>query len=177
MTTLRSTQAVITTAPTARAALPAVSTSLAAPEILDRLETASRRGRLPGFERRNGSFAVAAHGHPFDGELDADIQRDGAGSRIEFDLRLQSRLPIIFAFVLAFTVWPGVYFMDELVEQFMPGLWRPWITYYWYLPLTLLPIPWMWRSLMRRSRDSTRESAAEAIEKIAGEVDGTVSEP
>src|SRR5439155_12959095 len=90
---------------------------------------------------------------------------------------LLPRLPLIFASIIAFTVWPGVYFMDELVVQLAPHWWRPWVTYYWYLPLTILPIPWMWRSLIRRSRATSRASALEAIGKIAGEVAGNLEAP
>jgi len=155
----------------ASSSLPRVATSLAAEQVLDRLQTASKRGRMAGFEKGNGGlFTVAAHGVPFDGVLVADL-RDG---RLRFSVRMSKKLPAIFAAVLVFTIWPGVYFMDELIAVFTPSLWRPWITYYWYLPITIVPIPWVWRGLMRKSRTSMHASAMDMIKKIAAEIDGTI---
>ena len=154
--------------------LPRVATLLSEDQVLERLSAASKRGRLPGFQaKRGGLFSVAAHGMPFDGVLTAQL-REG---HMEFALRMLPRLPAIFIVVLLFTIWPGVYFMDELVAQFLPSLWRPWVTYYWYLPITVIPIPWIWRGLMRRSRAALEQSSAQAIAKIAAEVDGQVIQP
>jgi hypothetical protein len=153
--------------------LPRIATLLSAEQVVERLRTASKRGRLPGFQAGNGAlFSVAAHGYPFDGVLRGDM-RDG---HLEFSLEMLKKLPIIFAIVILLTIWPGSYFMDELVAQVLPSLWRPWITYYWYIPVTVLPIPWMWRGLMRKSRTTMDAAAREAIRKIAGEVEGTFEE-
>lgn len=157
--------------------LPMIETTLGPQAILERLETASRRGRLPGFERGNGAlFDVAAHGQPFDGVLAARYEQAGPGeaARVRFTLRLLPGMPLAFAALLIFTIWPGVYFMDELIAQFIPGWWRPWVTYYWYLPLTVLPTPWIWRSVMRRARRTAREAAAATINKVAAELGGRV---
>jgi hypothetical protein len=118
-----------------------------------------------------GLFAAAAFGHPFDSDLVGEL-RPGTG--LEFRLAMHRRLPAIFAVILVLTVWPGVYCMDELIAQLLPSLWRPWVTYYWYIPLTILPAPWLWRSMMHRSRASAREHAMETITKIAAEVGGVV---
>jgi hypothetical protein len=155
-----------------------VVTTASRSDILERLGTASRRGRLPGYTAGGGGglFSVAAHGHPFDGLLTGRYVPGDGGQpgRMVFELRLLPKLPAIFAIVLILSIWPGVWFTDELIAQYLPGLWRPWVTYYWYLPLTVIPLPWAWASLMRKSRDSTRQAALEAIEKIAGEVGGSV---
>ena len=163
-------------APGIEHALPVIATALPALEILQRLTNASRRGRLAGFEPKpaaGGLFAAAAHGHPFDSLLVGD--HDAAAGRIRFRLVLLRKFPAIFAAILALTIWPGVYCMDELVSQV--GLWRPehpWLTYYWYLPLTVVPIPWIWRSVMVKSRRSAREHAGETIEAIAQAIGGKV---
>jgi hypothetical protein len=162
-----------------RPGLPVVVTALSPDEVLARLDFASRRGRLPGFERLGGHgsdrlFRVEAHGHPFDAVLIGRHVSHAAASHLEFALHLRKKLPVVFVLVLIATVWPGVYFMDELIAQYLSGLWRPWVTYYWYLPLTILPIPWVWRGVMRRTRRTTEESAREAIARIAGEIDGRV---
>jgi hypothetical protein len=76
--------------------------------------------------------------------------------------------------VLLATIWPGAYFMDQL----MPGEWG-WIStkvYWWYLPITVVPIPWVWRGLMRKSRESNRREAEGAIRKIAAEIGGEIVE-
>jgi hypothetical protein len=160
--------------PDAPAAMPSVATDLTPEAVLERLQTASRRGRLPGFrgcEAAGGClFIVAAHGYPFD----ADLLAAAEPGRLRFRLRMHRRMPVLFAVVLLATIWPGVYFMDELIAQFLPRLWRPWVTYWWYLPLTILPLPWVWKSLLRRSTTSTTASAHEAIRKIAAELGGRV---
>jgi hypothetical protein len=161
--------------------LPSVRVELSLEQVVERLRTASRRGRLPGF-RAGGDegalFAVAAHGHPFDADLLGSYTQasggGGSGGVLRFSLRFHRRMPIIFAVVLLVTVWPGVYFMDELIAQYLPDWWRPWVTYWWYLPLTILPLPWAWRTLMRRSRATTSASAHEAIQKIAAETGGRI---
>jgi len=148
--------------------LPSVRFSLSGAEVLERLRTASKRGRLAGFEagQAETGFIVAAHGNPFDAQLHGRID----GGFVRFDLKPLHRLPIIFAIILIATVWPGVHFMDALI----PGEWG-WIpTWWWYLPVTALPIPWVWRNMQRRSRAAVLASAQEAIRKIAKEVDGTV---
>jgi hypothetical protein len=147
--------------------LPRIATPLSAEQVVDRLRTASKRGRMPGFAAGGQSlFSVAAHGQPFDGVLRGDL-RNG---HLEFSLRMLQKLPIIFAVVLALTIWPGVELMDGLI----PGEWG-WIpTWWWYIPITVLPIPWMWRNLMRRSRTAMHTRAIEAISKIAAETDGKV---
>lgn len=156
-----------------RSSLPSLRTQLCPAELLERLRVASRRGRLPGFEAQGGSaFTVAAHGHPFDGVLLGRCEPDHAGHAtcIRFELRLLHKMPIFFALIIAASVWPGVYFMDELVAQIVPGLWRPWVTYYWYLPLTILPVPFVWRSIMSKSRRTMWEHADETIRGIAKEI-------
>ena len=107
---------------------------------------------------------------------DAGRRRSWRAGRVVriFRLQLLRRLPLIFTAILLFTIWPGVYFMDELIAQFLPGLWRPWVTYYWYLPLTVLPIPWMWRRTIARSTASAHEHARETIGTIARELGGSV---
>ncbi|MEX2219951.1 MAG: hypothetical protein WD749_14460 [Phycisphaerales bacterium] len=153
--------------PRAGAGLPQVTTELVPADLLDRLETLARRGRLPGFQRGGrGLFSVEAHGHPFDAELIASAHPTPPGTELTFDLRLRRRLPALFAIVLLATIWPGVYFMDQLI----PGEWGWPATWIWYLPLTILPLPFLWRSLMAKSRRSNHQAAQEAIRKIAAEL-------
>jgi hypothetical protein len=150
-----------------------VVTALARGEILERLRTASKRGRLPGFREGTGQdcFVVAAHGHPFDADLIAACtDAPGNATRLEFRTRLRRKLPWVFAVILAATVWPGVHFMDGLI----PARWG-WIpTWWWYMPVTALPLPWVWAGLMKKSRASIRAAAEEAVRGIAAELGGRV---
>jgi hypothetical protein len=83
---------------------------------------------------------------------------------------------------LLLSVWPGVILTDSILK-----IWFEWyfalsqrpvfqiggldsFTYLWYIPATVFPLPWVWRSLMRKSRDSTQASALEMIGKIATEL-------
>lgn len=171
------TQSQPTPAPNADTSLPTVLVPLDSAAIVERLTTASRRGRLAGFARSSAPgvlFQAAAFGSPFEGVLEARAEPADGGTRLRFQSRLLRTFPAIFAGVLAFTIWPGVYFTDELVAQFLPGLWSPWVTYYWYLPLTILPIPWVWRGAMRKSRRTMTEHARETVAKIAKELGGRI---
>lgn len=149
--------------------LPEVETSLTSAEVIERLRTASKRGRLPGFESpvQGGDFRVAAHGTPFDGVV---LGRTEAG-RVRFEVRRLWMWPVVFAVLLVVSVWPGVYFVDKLI----PGEWG-WIpTWWWYVPLTALPAPFAWRIAMRRSAASIATSAREGVSKIAAELGGKVA--
>lgn len=161
------------------ASLPGVRTALDPAKVRERLSAASRRGRLPGYQpgQSDPLFLVAAFGHPFDGELAANARRDASGTLLEFALRLGRRAPAVFAAALVLTVWPGVYFMDQLMIQFLPGARDAVPTAWWYLPLTVLPSPWAWALAIRKSRRSARDSAEAAIRKIAFELDGDLVEP
>jgi hypothetical protein len=47
----------------------------------------------------------------------------------------------------------------------------------WYLPLTIIPTPFVWMGLMRKASRTTLASAIEAMSQIAGEVSGVVAGP
>ncbi len=161
-----------------RVTLPSVECALKPADVLERLSAASRRGRLPGYrnhaEPDGVLFSVAAFGHPFDGVLRARASEGDGRTRLRFECKVVRRVPLIFAAALVLTVWPGVYFMDQLMIQLAPG-WREAVpTAWWYLPLTILSIPWLVVSVLRRTRRSLAESARHAIDRIAGEIDGRV---
>lgn len=148
-----------------------IRTPLNPDQVREKLLTASKRGRMAGYNGApaQGLFSVAAFGHPFEG----DLMATSADGTLNFELRMHRKLPVIFAVVLLLTIWPGVYLTDQLI----PGEWG-WIpTAWWYLPITVIPIPWVWRSLMRKSRATMDASARESIAKIAAEIDGTIEEP
>lgn len=136
-------------------------------EIRAKLDISARRGRVPGLHAGSGEvlFHVDGCGTPFEHHLIGRGAAEDGGTRIRFALERQKRMPIIFAALLIVTIWPGVYFMDQLI----PGEWN-WIkTEYWYLPLTIVPIPWFWRSTARKSLKIATDDATRIIEKIRAE--------
>ncbi len=164
--------------------LPAIEALLSPDEIVARLDKASRRGRMPGFRARpkDALFQTDAWGTPFDFDLFASAEGAEGRTRLVFEVRLRQRLPRVYALMLVLTVWPGAPLTDSLlrmwfdwyhhltqIEFFRLGSWE-WFTYAWYIPVCVLPLPFMWKGWMRRSRATARVSALEMIAKIAGEL-------
>ena len=147
--------------------LPRLRTDRPAREVVELLDEAARRGKLPEFEATGeGCFSLLAYGAPFDAELHGDAGARQGATEISLDLRLHRRMPIIYAIVLLLTVEPGRYFADEFLATFLPSLHGHIPTWWWWYPVTIIPIPWLWRGWMRKSRRTTRESAMERIEQI-----------
>ncbi len=148
--------------------LPSISTGLSAEEILSTLHTMSKKGNLAGFEAEgpHGYIAVAAHGTPFDSKLLIHHEED----ILRFELRLIRMFPTIFLVLLIITIWPGLPLTDGFMssfqwyEQFVASTGI--LTWYWYLPLTILPAPFAWKSSIKKSKASAVESAYETIEKL-----------
>ncbi len=134
--------------------------------VQERLAALARRGKLPGFRTGKGDWpmACAAFGGPFDSELLMRL----SGRELHFSLRRLRKVPAIFAAVLAVTVWPGVILTDSLLRTYLEfyRAWPEWVTYAWYMPLTALPIPWMWRKWAKQSRVRALESALEMRGRI-----------
>lgn len=159
--------------------LPEVKTPHDAAECVKRARRLSTRGKLPGFvdtsEAGPGLFTCAAFGAPFDYRLVIDHWNIGAFNAITFRAERLKKLPTIFAIVLAITVWPGVVFTDSLLNTWFgwyPNPW--WFTWAWYIPLTLIPIPWIWRSVANKSRASALLHGHEQIDKIIAAIDGEI---
>lgn len=157
-------------------ALPSISTPLGATECKSRASRLSTRGKLPGYAPEPGLFSCAAFGAPFDYRLVAEHDAGDTDHRLTFRAERLRRLPWIYAVVLAVTVWPGVVFTDSILNTWFgwyPNPW--WFTWAWYIPITLIPIPWIWRSVARKSRASALGHAYEQIEKLASAVEGELS--
>lgn len=157
--------------------LPEITTPHDAAEALSRAKKLSQRGKLPGFApspaKGPGLFTCAAFGAPFDYRLIIDHWEMGGDRGMTFRADRLKKLPTIFAVVLAFTVWPGVVFTDSLLNTWFgwyPNPW--WFTWAWYIPLTAIPIPWIWRSVSRKSQASALVHAYEQIDKITTAVEG-----
>jgi hypothetical protein len=147
-----------------------VQTGLTGEQILARMEAMSKKGKLAGFGRGGpeGAHAqFAAHGNPFDGLV---LVRAVDG-RADFDLFMPRKMPVIFGVILALTVWPGLPITDSFLYGFvwyerLMGL-ASWLdTWMWYLPLTVIPAPFMLRSVIRKSRAAALEHARETVERV-----------
>lgn len=148
--------------------LPEIETELGGDEIRERLHSLSKRGKLPGFEKEvgGGLCAVAAHGVPFDSQLLLRLE----GGRLSFECRLLPLMPRLFVLMMVVAVWPGLPLTDSFLSSFdwynsLMGSLRL-RTWYWYLPLTVVPLPFAFRGALAKSRSSALESAGEQIEKI-----------
>ena len=150
--------------------MPALRTPMSPAQVVERLVAASKRGRLAGFARDEGLFSCALFGKPFDRRLVAEGEATSEGTRLVFRSRLLSKLPTIFIISIILTIYPGVRFMDLLI----PGSWN-WIpTWWWYMPLTVLPLPWMGVSMWRKSEAEAWDHAQEVLGKLEKELDATV---
>jgi hypothetical protein len=152
--------------------LPRVRCSLEPERIVASLERAAKGGRLPEFVAGGdgGLFSAAAFGQYYDKRLVAEVEQQGSDTVLRFRTIWLLRMPVIVTIILLATVEPGRYLLDQLI----PGQWG-WIdTRWWYYPMTILPLPWMWWKVFKVSAQTTREHAIEMIGKIAKELGGSV---
>jgi hypothetical protein len=160
-------------------ALPDLRTALPPDAVLARARALSKRGKLPGFADAPAPdlFSADAHGHPFDRRLIATAAAEPGGTRVRFRLAWKPRTPAIFGVVLLVSIWPGLPITDSLLvsySRWYEGLVSPdgWFrTWMWYLPLTVLPVPFLAVRFWKLSVQSTRASAAELLGRIAEAID------
>ena len=164
--------------------LPDVLTKLSRTGVVARLDKASRRGRLPGFSERDveGLCSVAAFGSPFDKKLIVIGDQDPDGrTRLRWRLRLSMKIPGALALLLAVSVWPGEPLTNSLLVTYF-GFYNDWVsnglqTWWWYLPMSIPSVLWVWHSAMRKANTSTHQSAHETVRKIAAEIGGELTKP
>jgi len=151
--------------------------------LIAKLDAAARRGKLPGFAPAAGGtgtrFELADFGAPFESRLSgAAIDGITPGTaRIRFDRpRLKPLLPWVFALILASTIWPGAWLTDSMLRSY--SNWyasRPdWVTYAWYLPLTVPFCPMAMLSALRKSRASGAAEIPPLLDMVAAAVGGRV---
>ncbi|MFA6044299.1 MAG: hypothetical protein WC718_04895 [Phycisphaerales bacterium] len=162
----------------AAAPLPeALVVTISRDEVVSRLETLARRGKLPDYHTGVGDqvFSIQAYGAPFDHHLEGFARQVGPALRITLRLRMLPKLPIIFALVAIATIWPGVWLTDSMLKTYLS--WYDFQTWMWYLPLSILPLPWAARGMLRRSRESALASARETLAIIAPALGASVQSP
>ncbi len=154
-------------------------TQLSAAEVAEVLAKAGRRGKLPGFDAPDDtSFRVDCDAVPFEYVLVGTIEPASGqetGARVQLSLVRRTLMPTIFALTIAVSIWPGVWLTDSILGVYWStyGRWSasmPWLTYAWYLPLTVLPLPWMWRSFVHKSKAQAHASAAKLVKVIKREI-------
>ncbi len=157
-----------------KTALPVLATTLHTGQVLEHLESLAKRGRLAGYRAQTpDGFVADAFGEPFDHDLIGMIHDEGRRRCIRFRLRMRPRMVALFAIVCLVTIEPGRYLLDQLI----PGEWN-WIdTRLWYYPLAIVPLPWMWRWMLRKSRRTSHEHALEQIGRIRDALSADDVEP
>lgn len=141
--------------------------------VVRRMRALSQRGKLPGFEETADGFKALAYGWVFDYDLRYRVDEGPGGSTLTPALELKRKMPAIVIAVLLLSIWPGVWITDSMLATYFD--WYPrefWKTCLWYLPVTVLPMPWVWKTAMGRSRMLAEESARELAERIAAELKG-----
>lgn len=152
-----------------QAPLPAIPTPLDEDEIRDRLTRAARRGDLPGYHASPPAapsagplFTVTDFGIPFESRLVARRE----GEAITFELKLKPLFPAIFIALLIFTVWPGVWFTESMLETYLPDTWITTWVWWWYLILTVPFLPWAMWAAVKKSRITARQDAEKLLQRI-----------
>jgi hypothetical protein len=162
-----------------------LSTTLADAEILSRLDALARRGKLAGFEKGGPGgplFTLEAAGAPFDYTLEAWSAHQGHGggagtTRLDLRMRLLLRTPLIFGVVIALTIWPGVWLTHSMLRAYFGFYtYAEWVTWAWYIPLTVLPLPWALFEMIKRSREAAYTSAQESIPVLVKTLDAKATE-
>lgn len=159
-------------------AIPTLLTAITDDEIRSRLDSAARKGRLPGLRLESGSalFEVREIGRPFESALVAATRgASGVAAReIGFELRLRPLVPTVFAVVLVASVWPGIYLVDSMFRHYFS--WYSSVeTWWWYVPMNVLTSPWAFWSAMKKSRASARVEAAGVVKKLERELGAEVA--
>ena len=155
----------------AGATLPDIRVSMTREQALAELGRAARQGKLPEFRvggAEGALFSASALGHPFDRDLLAHATSENNTLRLSFSLRWRKKAPIIYIVAMIATVEPGRYFLETMI----PGSWGWGSIMWWYYPLTILPIPFMWLSFVRNSHRSTLKTARESHGSITSILDG-----
>ena len=84
-------------------------------------------------------------------------------------------MPAMMGVAMVATVWPGLPMTDSMLRSWIATYdsWPWWVTYAWYIPLGILPLPWMWIKWHTSSKAAATEHALEQIEAITGLLEAT----
>ena len=155
-------------------ALPTIRTKLTPQAFLAAADAASKAGKLPGFEKTPAYFNTLLFGAPFDRTMTTSANAGPDHTTISFSTRLLLKMPLIFAVLIIFSIWPGVTLTHSLLRTYFPAYTIQ--TWWWYLPLTILPLPWYLKKTIKQSEASCLLSAIENINLLAERSHGEVIE-
>jgi hypothetical protein len=155
--------------------LPEIHTNLSPAAFLAAADAASKAGKLPGFEKTKGYFSTLLFGAPFDRVMDTTATDQGGKTIVRFRSRLLWKIPSIFVILIVFSIWPGVTLTDSLLRTYFTGYTIQ--TWWWYLPLTVLPLPWYIPKTVKKSEASCLLAAMENIQLLAERTRSEVVEP
>lgn len=155
---------VVPTDPPDTDGLGAIDAPVPPAEVLARLSRESKRGRLAGFRLLGpGVASMTAFGGIYDHELILRASDRGEGARLEFELRLMRKMPTIAVAIIVLMVFPGLQLTDSMLCSYFS--WYTIETWWWYMPLTILTLPFMWKQFTA-SRAAARQDAAATVAKI-----------
>jgi hypothetical protein len=170
------------------APLPTLTLPFPASAIVDALDKLARRGKLAGFSPitpaaatkapAGALFSIAAFGNPFDAVLyaapeSAPQSQPTPSTRLTFTRKLKLKGLIFFGLILLLTIWPGIELTRSLLASTFPE--QRWLIDtlpYWYLPLTIISLPWGLWEAWRRSNRSSHLAAHIAIAKLSQDIPG-----
>jgi hypothetical protein len=159
--------------------LPWLTTSMDREAVLRRLDAAARRGKLAGFEPRQAPdlFEVEAYSEPFDHRLIATPEQHGGELRLKLRMEMLKKKLLTFAVVILFSIWPGLPLTHSMLLTYFSWYhYETWVTAAWYLPLTVVPLPWMLRNWLRKSKAEAQASAREQVLRLKDLLDGTLTQ-
>lgn len=148
--------------------LPPLLAPITPAQLTQTLQALSRKGKLPGYEQPSPhAFRLKAFGNPFDHWLYVAATEQGAYTRLDFHLRLARKTPGIFLIVSILTVQPGMWLTDSMLTTYFPAYGNHVNTWWWYIPLVVLPMPWILWRMWRKSTRAAHEHAHELRERLA----------
>ncbi|MBU6412885.1 MAG: hypothetical protein KGS45_05385 [Planctomycetes bacterium] len=153
--------------------LPRVMCALTPEQVVKAAEKRAKQGKLAGFQHGSGDvlFVADVFGEPFDRTLVVKGEKVDGGTRLTFAAPMKKKLPWIFIAVIAFSIWPGVTLTHSLLVTYFS--WYTIQTWWWYIPITVIPLPWMYKKMMTKSEASCAGSAMEQIESVREAVGGS----
>lgn len=155
-----------TAAPPDRGPWATLACTLPNEAVVATLAKLSKAGKLPGYAPAASPGAGLASFAAFGDPLDYDVLvRRGADGQLTFEANLQRRMPLIALVLTIFAIWPGSWLTDSMLRSYFS--WYDFNTYLWYIPLTVLPLPWVARSWMRKSRKAAYQHLRDVLPRIA----------
>jgi hypothetical protein len=140
-------------------------------DIALRLDALAKQGNLAGYAHDAGCVSFSAFGSAIDYRVSVLRETPGLGA---FVLRAAlERKPIwILIATTVVTIWPGSWLTDSMLRSYFSGY--DWNTYAWYIPLTVLPMPWLVMRMLRGSRRAAWEHFQSVLPRVVAAIDGSV---